>query len=232
MYNKGLKNKKMGKKIYYFGIIFWSFMLLWAFIQDVSTEDPIWLVVIWMVGMWTAVKSLFSINRPAGARKHNKKYYIACKNVNDFKIKNDVKKQSKQAVKILLLWLVFLLVEGLFYYFNIINEKTIILGTIGIRIFDKLFVLVWCPFGVIMKNRCCTTCRIYGWDQLMLNSTLIFIPSIYSYSLILISMIYFIEWELAVRNHPERFSTVSNAAIRCSNCNEICGRCRKIRKEA
>ena len=207
-------------------------MLLWALIQDKITEYPIWLIVIWIAGMWTAIKSLFCINRPVGAKKHNKKYYVACKNANDFRIKNEIKKQTKHAKKIFILWVLFLALEGLLYHFGIINDYVVIIGMISLRIFDKLFVLVWCPFGTIMKNKCCTTCRIYGWDQLMLNSTLVFISSIWTYSLILVSLIYFIEWELAVKNYPERFSTISNATIRCSNCNEICGRCRKIKKEA
>ena len=168
------------KKInYHLGILFWSFMLLWALIQDKITEYPIWLIVIWIVGMWTAIKSLFCIDRHKGAIKHKKRYYTACKiSADDVKVKNDIRKQSRQAMKILILWIVFIAIEGLLYHYDIINEKTIILGTISLRILDKLFVLVWCPFGVIMKNKCCTTCRIYGWDQLMLNSTLVFIPSL------------------------------------------------------
>ncbi len=229
---------KIKKRNYYIGIAFWTLVFVWAITQNEEifkigscVSHPNWLIAIWIVGMWTAIKSLFCMDRPVGATKHRKKYYIAYKSVDDVRVKNDIKKQSKKAIRMLVFWIVFLAVEGLSYYFHIINEKTIIVGMICLRIFDKLFVLVWCPFGAIMGNKCCTTCRIYGWDQLMLNSPLVFIPSVPSYTLILISMIYFIDWEISVKRYPERFSQHSNTAIRCSNCCEICGRCRNKYKE-
>ena len=227
----------MNKKHLYFGISIWC--LIWVFTATQKESDfkitdfnyPIWLVVIWMVGMWTAINSLLCKNRHKGGVKHKKKFFIAYNRIVDnLKIKSEIKKQNKQALKVLILWMIFLIFEGIFYYFNIIDEKTIILGTICLRIFDKLFILVWCPFSIIMRNRCCVTCRIFGWDQLMLNSTLIVLPSLLSYSLILLSIIYFIDWELAVKNHPERFLQISNITIRCSNCSEVCRR--KRNKEA
>ena len=231
---------KTKMKEYYIEIAFWTMMFVWASLQSEEIfkidnyviENPNWLITIWIAGMWTAIKSLFCIDRHKGATKHKKRYYTACKvSVDDIRVKNDIKKQGKQAVKILIAWGVFLVVEGVCYHYNIINEKLIILGTISLRIFDKLFVLVWCPFGAIMRNKCCTTCRIHGWDQLMLNSPLVFIPSVPSYSLILISIIYFIEWEISVKRHPERFSQISNMTIRCTGCHEICGRCRNRYKK-
>lgn len=232
-----MKTKKWN---YYIGIVFWTFAFIVAITQNEEIfiigsnviGYPKWLTIIWIVGMWTATKSLFCINRHKGATKHKKRYYTACKiSADDVRVKNDIKKQSRQAVKILIMWFVFLVVEGVCYHYNIINEKLIILGTISLRIFDKLFVLIWCPIGTIMNNKCCTTCRIHGWDQLMLNSTLVFIPSVPSYSLIIISMIYFIDWEISVKRHPERFSQISNMTIRCTGCHEICGRCRNRYKE-
>jgi len=227
------------KRSIYMGIMFWILVFMWTINQDGASfklssgvNHPNWLIAIWIVGMWTAIKSLFCIDRPAGATKHRKSHYIAYKTVDDVRMKNDIKKQSRKAKWILVLWIMFLAVEGLSYYSHIIDEKTIIVGMIGLRIFDKLFILVWCPFGaIIMGNKCCTTCRIYGWDQLMLNSPLVFIPSVPSYTLILISMIYFVDWEISVKRHPERFSQISNTAIRCYNCCEICGRCRSKNKE-
>ena len=225
---------------YYIGIVFWTFAFIVAITQNEEIFKigsnvigyPKWLTIIWIVGMWTAIKSLFCIDRHKGATKHKKRYYTACKiSADDVRVKNDIKKQSRQAVKILIMWFVFLIVEGVFYHYDIINEKMIILGTISLRIFDKLFVLIWCPISTIMNNKCCTTCRIHGWDQLMLNSTLVFIPSVPSYSLIIISTIYFIDWEISVKRHPERFSQISNMTIRCTGCHEICGRCRNRYKE-
>ena len=176
------------KKIYYVRIMFWILMFIL-----VSIDSKYWCMV-WLAGMYTAIKYAFCINQPKGAQKHRERYYVPSDSVDNINIKNDIKKQNKRSIRILVLWGIFLLVEGSLYHYNIINQDFIILGTISLRIFDKLFVIYWCPFSWIMGNRCCVSCRIYGWDQLMLNSPLIFIPSVTSYSLIFLSMFSFIEW--------------------------------------
>ena len=140
---------KTKRREIYIGIIFWVFIFMWVISQDEMSfkidsdvNYPKWLIAIWIVGMWTAIKSLFCINRPAGATKHRKSHYIAYKPVDGVRIKNDIKKQSRKAIRILILWIVFLVVEGLSYYSHIINEKTIVVGMISLRIFDKLFILL------------------------------------------------------------------------------------------
>lgn len=230
-----MKTKR--KKNYYVEIMFWSLMLMWVSTQDSEifnniNDFKLWLKIVWIASVWTVITYIFCIGIPMGAKKHRAKYFAASKNsVDDFKLKQEIKKQNNGAVKIAVLWVIFLITEGISYYYNIVDAKIIILGTMSLRIIDKLFVIVWCPLGTIMKNRCCQNCRIYGWDQLMLNSPLVFLPSIFSYSLIIISLIPFIEWEIAIKRHPERFSQSSNIAIRCSNCCEVCGRCRNRSKK-
>ena len=205
-------------------------MLLIAIVEydtlDIGFNSPL-MKAFWLASMFTIISWIFCSNLPAGARKHRKRWFIPSNTAVDAsKIRNEIKKQNRQALKIALIWIVFLILEGLALYLNIITEKEVILCLVILRIVDRMFVMIWCPFGAIMKNKCCTTCRIYGWDQLMLNSPMIFFPAVYSYSLIILSMIPFIQWEVAIRRHPERFSARSNAAIRCSNCPGICGRCR------
>ena len=232
--------KTKSKMNYYIEIMFWILMIIWVSTQkpesfnvsNFNVSSPLWLKIMWITSVWTAIIYILCIKIPMGAKKYRAKYFVASKDsVDDLKLKQYIKKQNKGAAKIAVLWAIFLIAEGISYYLNIIDIKIIILGTIGLRIIDKVFVIGWCPLGVIMGNGCCNQCRIYGWDQLMLNSTLVFLPSIFSYSLILISMIPFIEWEIAIKRHPERFSQSSNAAIRCSNCCEVCGRCRNKNKE-
>ena len=181
----------------------------------------------WFAGMLMIISWIFSINLPAGAKKHRKRWFIpANSTVDNIMLKQQTKEQNKNAVKIGIIWIIFLLIEGLSLHFNIITEKFVILGLVILRIADRLFILIWCPFGAIMNNKCCTSCRIYGWDQLMLNSPLVFFPSAYSCSLIMLSFTLFIEWEIAANKHPERFFQATNSAIRCSNCAGVCGRCK------
>ena len=98
---------------------------------------------------------------------------------------------------------------------------------------DLLCVLIWCPFRLIMKNKCCTTCRIFNWDHLMMFSPSIFIGGFYALSLVCMAVLCFIVWEVAVLVFPERFSEITNEALRCNNCTDkLCTQyCQKLRKK-
>lgn len=86
---------------------------------------------------------------------------------------------------------------------------------------DMICILFLCPFQTwIMKNRCCTVCRIYNWDFAMMFTPYIFIPNGYAWSLLAMSIILLIRWEIAVRKYPERFSDRTNACVSCENCEE------------
>lgn len=209
-------------------LLFWVIMLIITIIEydDLTFNSPI-MIAYWFASMLMIISWIFSINLPAGAKKHRKRWFIpANSTVDNIMLKKQTKEQNKNAAKIGVIWIIFLLIEGLSLHFNIINQKFVILGLIILRIADRLFIVIWCPFGAIMNNKCCTSCRIYGWDQLMLNSPLVFFPSAFSYGLLALSFIPFIEWELAVKRHPERFSPSTNVAIRCSNCTSVCGHCK------
>ncbi|MBQ8537093.1 MAG: hypothetical protein IJ461_06810, partial [Clostridia bacterium] len=66
-----------------------------------------------------------------------------------------------------------------------------------------------------MKNRCCTTCRIFNWDHLMMFSPLVFIHSFYAQSLFLLALAVFFVWEGCILLYPERFWEQTNEALRC-----------------
>ena len=97
---------------------------------------------------------------------------------------------------------------------------------------DLICVLIWCPFRLIMKNKCCTTCRIFNWDHLMMFSPLIFIGGFYAWSLFGLSLIAFAVWELCVLIYPERFWEMTNVALKCSECTDkLCTQyCQKLRR--
>ena len=93
-------------------------------------------------------------------------------------------------------------------------------------------MLIWCPFRLLMRNRCCTTCRIFNWDHLMMFAPMLFVRSFYAQSLFLMSLLVFLVWELCILLHPERFLEQSNAALACANCTDkLCTQyCQKLRK--
>ena len=87
------------------------------------------------------------------------------------------------------------------------------------------------PFQTwFMKNRCCTTCRIYNWDFAMMFTPLVFIPSLYTYSLLGFALALLIRWEVTYRLHPERFSPATNRYLSCANCKEkLCSHKKQLR---
>ena len=52
---------------------------------------------------------------------------------------------------------VLILVLGVFYYRGILNASLLFLISVAFYVCDLICVLIWCPFRLIMKNRCCTT---------------------------------------------------------------------------
>ena len=54
----------------------------------------------------------------------------------------------------------------------------------------------------------------------MMFSPFVFIPHWYTWSLLALSLVLFLVWEITVHRSPERFSTATNAYISCKNCTE------------
>ena len=91
---------------------------------------------------------------------------------------------------------------------------------------DLICVLFWCPFRVwFMKNRCCTTCRIFNWDHFMMFTPFLFVPGLYSWSLAGLSIVIYVIWEIQIYTHPERFTDQCNDSLKCKNCTDrLCGK--------
>lgn len=72
-----------------------------------------------------------------------------------------------------------------------------------------------------MRNKCCTTCRIYNWDFAMMFTPLWVVPDLLNYYLVGLSLIVFFHWEINHYKHPERFYEETNYNLRCSECKEL-----------
>jgi len=151
--------------------------------------------------------------------------------INYKSLKNYVKKTTSSAYKIFIIWGLLIAVIGVLYYLNIINKIWLFMFSVFFYVCDLICVLIWCPFRLIMKNKCCTTCRIFNWDHLMMFSPLIFCGGFFAISLVLIAFLAWLIWELCVFIYPERFSEMTNVALRCSNCTDkLCTQyCKKLR---
>lgn len=128
-------------------------------------------------------------------------------------------------------WLLLNALIGVLYYTHLIDGGILILITLFYGVSDMICILFFCPFQTwFMKNRCCTVCRIYNWDFAMMFTPFVFIPSLYTYSLLFLSLLILFRWELTYRLHPERFSEKTNCAISCRNCKEkLCQHKKQLR---
>ena len=153
------------------------------------------------------------------------------KRINYKALKNYLKKTTSSAYKVFIIWGLLIAVIGILYYFNIINKVCLFMFSVLFYVCDLICVLIWCPFRLIMKNKCCTTCRIFNWDHLMMFSPLIFCGGFFSISLVVMAFLAWFVWELCILIYPERFSEMTNIALRCSNCTDkLCTQyCKKLR---
>ena len=104
--------------------------------------------------------------------------------------------------------------------------------SVAFYVCDLICVLIWCPFRLLIRTRCCTTCRIFNWDHLMMFTPMLFVNSFFSLSLVILAVIVWLVWEGCILLHPERIWERTNEALRCSNCTDkLCSQyCRKLRK--
>lgn len=132
-----------------------------------------------------------------------------------------VNQSWKRTALVAAVWFLLNGIIGGLYFVNIIDRGILIIIAIAYSVCDIICILFFCPFQTwFMKNRCCTSCRIYNWDFAMMFTPLVFIPGLYTYSLLGFALILLLRWEITYMLHPERFSTETNKCLDCANCQE------------
>jgi hypothetical protein len=136
-------------------------------------------------------------------------------------IASRIRSENAAAKEVVALWLGGNAVVGLLYWEKVLGESDLVLLCLFYSVCDLVCVLFYCPFqSLVMKNRCCVTCRIFNWDSLMRVTPLIFIPCPFSWSLLLIAVSSFACWEITYHRFPRRFIEESNASLQCAYCEE------------
>ncbi|MBQ8394069.1 MAG: hypothetical protein IJX49_00665 [Clostridia bacterium] len=122
-------------------------------------------------------------------------------------------------------------VFGVLYYAGIFDEGILVLISLAYAVCDMICVLFFCPFQTwIMRNKCCTACRIYNWDYAMMFTPLVFFKSFWGWSILGLSLLLLLEWELLYRFYPERFAENTNCSLSCANCKEkLCHHKKQLR---
>ena len=194
------------------------------FIKMFSPLHIIWLI--WMIDM---ILQLCKVPKywPLGSQKYLKHRYLpSLKEIDKKTVKEHMKRMTKDIIPIAITWLLLITIIGALYLTNIISYQIVILCSVAFYVCDIICVIGWCPFKTFfMHNKCCTTCRIFNWDHAMMFTPLIVIPGIWTYSLVIMSLIILTIWEIACAIHPERFLEKTNCALRCKNCKDrLCGK--------
>ena len=192
--------------------------------------------ILWCIWLWDMILQLMPVRAhiSIGSQKVFQSLFRPIKEkVNPKSLKKYIIDTSKAAYKVMIIWVVLSFVIGALYVKGIIDSGLVVLISVLFYVCDLICVLIWCPFRLIMKNKCCTTCRIFNWDHLMMFSPLIMLNSFFSWSLVSVAVIIWLIWELCVFLYPERFWENSNMALRCSECTDkLCTQyCRKLRNK-
>ena len=203
----------------------------WNFFNEFSLLHILWML--WMFDMvlqLIPVKSHISI----GSQKVFEALFKPIKEKINYKnLKKYIKDTTVTAYKVMAIWIAVTVFISILYLSGIIDTGMMILTATFFYVCDLICVLIWCPFRLIMHNKCCTTCRIFNWDHLMMFLPIVALNSFFSWSLVIFSFAIWLVWEMCVFVYPERFWENSNMALKCTECTDkLCTQyCRKLKKQ-
>ncbi len=200
------------------------------FFKRFSVLHLLW--VLWLVDM---IEQLFPMKRqiPLGTQKlFMLRFRPVRERIDRAAIRRYVTTTTKAAYKVMLLWIALLAVIGVLRFTGVIDDGILFLISAAFYVCDLICVLIWCPFRLMMRTRCCTTCRIFNWDHMMMFTPMMFIKGFYPLTLLGVALAVWLVWELFVLLYPERFWEKSNEALRCSECTDkLCTQyCHKLRE--
>ena len=192
--------------------------------------------LLWGVWVYDMVSQLFPVNNIAlGSQKFFKERFRPALNklLDRDRLKDYILKTNKAAGKVLALWASFIAIISALKGFKVLENKHLFLISVAFYVCDLICVLIWCPFRLMLGNKCCTTCRIFNWDHMMMFTPMLIVGSFFSISLLVLAVIDFVAWEVTIYLHPERFWENSNMALKCSECTDkLCTQyCQKLREK-
>ena len=202
----------------------------WNFFKTFSPLHVLWVIWIFdMIGQLVPVQKNIALG---SLKRYKHRFTPFVEGINYQALKEHILTTTKAAYKVFLIWVGVLTILGTLFFTGVITRDEIFLACVAFFVCDLICVLIWCPFRLIMRNKCCTTCRIFNWDHLMMFSPLIFTPGFFTSSLFLFAFAAWVVWEVCVMVYPERFWEHSNVALQCANCKDkLCTQyCRKLRQ--
>lgn len=139
----------------------------------------------------------------------------------DSPTEEDLRKGDHSALYSFLFWIALNAVFYIAYWVDLVDARFMVCLAGFYAVIDIFCILFFCPFqSWFMHNRCCTTCRIFDWDYLMICTPLLAIPNTVTLSASALAFVIFLRWELRYAHHKELFFETSNTALKCSQCQE------------
>lgn len=136
-------------------------------------------------------------------------------------LKCQVRERNKGALKVLIVWILVNSIFAALYFLGILDVPEMLLLSLFYYVADLICVIFYCPFQqLMMKNRCCVSCRIFAWGIPMMLTPMFCIISFYSTTLSIMAIFVTLMWEIMYHRHPERFFEISNVNLRCANCKD------------
>lgn len=187
-------------------------------VQIILKYRTLFLMLIWILfAIEMALRFFPSHLESMGCQKQFSKNYIPTQEPPE----KAVLQSNRVTLLIAIGWLCFNGIFAVLYYVGIFDAGLMMLICLFFSVCDMICILFFCPFQTwFMKNKCCTTCRIYNWDFAMMFTPLLFIPNLYNWSLLALSLLLVLRWEIAIHRHPERFSENTNRCLSCKECGE------------
>ena len=189
-------------------------------------EDTWYALPLWLVLMVEMVLRFFpSKHESMGCQKHFKR------NFRPTGEKTPRLHSWKVTALVAAVWMALNAVFGTLYLTGVIDWGVLFLISLAYSVCDMICILFFCPFQTwFMKNRCCSSCRIYNWDFAMMFTPLVFVPKPFTWSLLGVSLALLAYWEITFRRHPERFAENTNRCLSCANCPEkLCQHKKQLR---
>lgn len=213
-------------KLFYRSVLFVSAVILYIMNRIRRTDSPfggiekndIILNLIWLVYVVEMILRFFpsKVESMGCQKQFARNYKPALAENTKVKVQSGFRTAAVAGAWFLLNGLI-----GGLYLAGIIDAGILLLVSLAYAVCDMICILFFCPFQTwFMKNRCCTTCRIYNWDFAMMFTPLIFVKNIYAWSLVGLSLALLLKWEILFRLYPERFSDKTNLSLRCAMCEE------------
>ena len=187
------------------------------FLTDLEGRTLSPLLLVWLLLMLAMVRQLFpSRLKSPGSQKI---FARRCLPSSGGVSREEIRQADQGALRVLLVWAAAH--AGIFFLYahQVVGKRFLVCLAGFYGVCDLICVLIFCPFRAwLMHNRCCTTCRIYDWDYLMMCTPLLPVGGWMAVSACGLALLLFLRWELVWRRHPERFLESGNRALGCSAC--------------